>query len=911
MDEDFKIKTILLNARGQMTIFFATTVLALITFIAFIINIGIFVKAKINLQNAVDAAAFAGASVQARQLSNISYLNWEMRNVYKEWMFKTYVLGNLSLDDISGPAGNPVNFRMEPHSTNTEEVQDGYNVPSVCLDFKSSGSVSVCKKALIPGLPRFARSDVLGMEETMDSFIDALSDSKAKDCSRRSNINFLTNFIWAYNVVGVPELMDFTEDAPEVAADRMGAFPDAFNLALRIRSLEAQVNKSPYERVCAGNAPGCSQDINNIVSSEQSPANERVYKAFYSAFRNLGAQDCGEGSSDELKCTFKLTELPPRLPNLGGPFTLSNLLIPDSTQARNKYYLDLKLMPVNYATFFTLLAAVSTDNGIKVTPSSGGTLVGESTAECVATKVGMPVPGYPLGFAKNPDVLTYYAVKGESEFVGLFNPFASQSIKLTAYAAAKPFGGRVGPMIFNVSHSGGNPSYLLPRAPHYKTSPYVSALDNTNPVDRSGNIATTDEYQEGMPIPGNYGGVGGGFWLKDETTPIGGWIDSGSIFFAVPNIPYDYQNSSPADSSHFAGTSVEIIKPTPKGGALTSTAGLYNGNIFTKLKSNLQGLGAGAQISVSAINDAILSARAPTLYDTTNYLVPTPEDLNRETGVDSYGVILNETTASVGDNTVYDMSLYAPLIDGQDPNALYRGTGDLVNILQEYLARQEQAILKYRGSMNLASQLIYKKNFSSRTRANYGLAAAKTISDIGDSSTYNSSDASTVFNSKPGCRSINGKFIWFFTSNPNHVNHNGTDCQTKNTLQNLMQAHWNNLSSVERSYYVGKFSLPDSDIRNKLYTAYRPGAMSDANAAGEHLNFFTGARSNMNRNFYSSKFVTLNSVSDATGEETFKGNFALFSEGIPVNRGAGDTQGNFKNTLIPQELNIDLSQIQH
>ena len=107
MDEDFKIKTILLNARGQMTIFFATTILALITFIAFIINIGIFVKAKINLQNAVDAAAFAGASVQARQLSNISYLNWEMRNVYKEWMFKNYVLGNLSLDEISGPSGNP------------------------------------------------------------------------------------------------------------------------------------------------------------------------------------------------------------------------------------------------------------------------------------------------------------------------------------------------------------------------------------------------------------------------------------------------------------------------------------------------------------------------------------------------------------------------------------------------------------------------------------------------------------------------------------------------------------------------------------------------------------------------------------------------------------------------------------
>ncbi len=158
LDKETDIKTILHNAKGQMTIFFATSVLVLITFIAFIINIGIFVKAKINLQNAVDAAAYAGASVQARQLSNIAYLNWEMRNNYKEWMFKTYVLGNLSLPQVSGNSTNPVKFTMEPWSTGAGTVQDGYNVPSVCLDFSASGNVAVCKKALIPGLPRFASS---------------------------------------------------------------------------------------------------------------------------------------------------------------------------------------------------------------------------------------------------------------------------------------------------------------------------------------------------------------------------------------------------------------------------------------------------------------------------------------------------------------------------------------------------------------------------------------------------------------------------------------------------------------------------------------------------------------------------------------------------------------------------------
>ena len=61
---------------GQISIFLGISLLLVITLLAFIVNIGLFVRAKINLQNAVDAAAFAGASVQARQLTNIAYLNW-------------------------------------------------------------------------------------------------------------------------------------------------------------------------------------------------------------------------------------------------------------------------------------------------------------------------------------------------------------------------------------------------------------------------------------------------------------------------------------------------------------------------------------------------------------------------------------------------------------------------------------------------------------------------------------------------------------------------------------------------------------------------------------------------------------------------------------------------------------------
>ena len=174
------------NQQGQVTIFFATATVTVITLMAFIINIGIFVKAKINLQNAVDAAAYAGASVQSRQLTNISYLNWEMRNVYKEWMFKYYVLGNLNLRSVAG--GDPmaadchtgapatrgettegVDFRMCSYNTTAtaaKRVADSYNFPSVCIDFANTGSVGLCTRYAVPGLPRFRSSNVLGMDET-------------------------------------------------------------------------------------------------------------------------------------------------------------------------------------------------------------------------------------------------------------------------------------------------------------------------------------------------------------------------------------------------------------------------------------------------------------------------------------------------------------------------------------------------------------------------------------------------------------------------------------------------------------------------------------------------------------------------------------------------------------------------
>src|SRR6478736_3912972 len=88
------------SARGQASIMIGMMMLTFMLFFAFVVNTGVLVNAKINLQNAADMAAYAGAAVQARQLTQISYLNYEMRRQYKKFLFRYYVMGNMAMDDF-------------------------------------------------------------------------------------------------------------------------------------------------------------------------------------------------------------------------------------------------------------------------------------------------------------------------------------------------------------------------------------------------------------------------------------------------------------------------------------------------------------------------------------------------------------------------------------------------------------------------------------------------------------------------------------------------------------------------------------------------------------------------------------------------------------------------------------------
>jgi hypothetical protein len=95
-------KQILRSEIGQMSIFLALVFQVLFVFFAMVINIGLLVHDKINLQNSVDLGAYYAAQKQAEILNEIAHLNYQIRQDYKLLAWRYWVLGTL------GRTGDPV-----------------------------------------------------------------------------------------------------------------------------------------------------------------------------------------------------------------------------------------------------------------------------------------------------------------------------------------------------------------------------------------------------------------------------------------------------------------------------------------------------------------------------------------------------------------------------------------------------------------------------------------------------------------------------------------------------------------------------------------------------------------------------------------------------------------------------------
>ncbi len=666
------------NHSGQLTIFLGITIVLIISMMAFIINVGLFVKAKINLQNSVDSAAWSGAAVQARQLTNIAYLNWELRNNYKEWMLKYYYYGQQSLHYSAN--GNSMNFKLHPfwESGNNASLAvnrdnfDRYNVPSVCLHFNEN-THNICNIYGVPGIPRFEVVGMPGISEHNESFLNTIVNAKTKDCSKRTTINFGVAMIWNYGTK-----TSIIPGSPTIASHKVGAWPMSIELALRIRNLEAIVNRPPVKDIC--HSGDCNIKLVELnVKHPNIPFDERPIKAFLSAYKNL---------DQELKREFSLTEISP-ISYSASANTLSGFLIPNNAYIGNtkilateKHYLDLQAIPLNLATFFT--SFVSTTGEYR-SQQSGETV--KTEGKCFGIKTAIPVPGYIFGFVKNPQIVTYYAVKGKSKFMGLFYPFKKDSIELVAYAAAKPYGGRVGPHLFKIETN----SIIKPRSNQGKSSPYLSGLAGSNL-----------NYKKGYPMPLHVD-----FWIGGANSAIGGVPGTNDhMSYAVPNLLYDLSHNGINNNS--------ALQTLSEAGSIdsgsTETLGLYHQEQFYSFTNNS---------SYNDIDNSIRKVRAATTLEAVNYLIPSASN-------DLYDA---ESIVQISEG---QRKYFAPLMG---PETLYLTAAAVEDITETYINKMHDSITTFTTALDAAAEAMIAEGKEARGRVdevnnpwNTYLEAAKEIS---------------------------------------------------------------------------------------------------------------------------------------------------------------------------------------
>ena len=838
MDDNFKEK-------GQLSIFLGICLIIALTVLGFVINVGLFVKAKINLQNAVDAAAWSGAAVQARQLTNIAYLNWEMRNTYKEWMFKYYILGQLSLlktntaflDASDWKRGQPtagMSFRTNPfydsgHASYKADVFDKFNIPSICVHLGAAHNI--CETYSLPGLPRFDSVGMPGVGEKHEEFLDEIVRTKAKDCSARSTLNFNTALLWAYGT-GIKSI----PGAPQIAAERTGAWIQALELALRMRNLEMIVNRPAVSRrpICIGGENCLSiQDLDGEVTNI--PLNERPIKAFWSAYRNLAGGD--NKTADPLAATFTLREIQ-TMGKVAKPGDLSGYLIPASAtigqsglSASLKQYLDLQIYPLNLATFFT---SFITDNS-----TDAGTA---SEAACPSSKTALPVPGYLMGFIKNNEVITYYAVKGEAQFLGLFYPFASETgINLKAYAAAKPFGGRIGPRLFNFSGAGA----IIPRyADQNRSAAYLSGLDTSS-------LGTT--FEAGFPIP-----TTANFWVQDASDIVGGTPAQTSVDpkFAIPNLLYAFPLGNISHISAQARPPDAILQLTAAANEAASRnpsesppLGLYDKEVFRELAKNLDVSGGATSLSQQDIEIAIRRARAPTNYDALNYLIPTMG--NQDENLNSPSVI------NLGPDGNYD--IFAPLYGS---NTLYATINEIGVVMDEYLANTKIAVDAYLKALAEVADQIRASAATAKGGPEAYDAAAAVIHPNGPvgSATYEA-DLNNCDE-----MSIAARFYQLFQGS-------SEKCAIK-PLSISVTEYFSEKAALYPAFglfYRTSYEKPADLTNSAIMTAYMPGPRTGALEDGTMIHPFGASPERLGkRNFYSTKFISV--------EKVYNGGVASYSD---------------------------------
>jgi hypothetical protein len=203
------------NPKGQIALFVALIFQVLFIFFAMVINVGLLVHHKINLQNSVDLAAYYGAMKQADNMNAIAHINYQIRQSWKLLAWRYRMLG--SAGEMEKHPYNKGTRRLSPNvddeivSVTDPILRDLQEAPAFCITYvpfkPMPTNENTCRyMASKSGIKLFTAPPVVALQQAFSTQIvsttNILRDTALARCAYMGAYNYmmLAKFVVAYNI---------------------------------------------------------------------------------------------------------------------------------------------------------------------------------------------------------------------------------------------------------------------------------------------------------------------------------------------------------------------------------------------------------------------------------------------------------------------------------------------------------------------------------------------------------------------------------------------------------------------------------------------------------------------------------------------------------------------------------------
>jgi len=398
------------SENGQVLVITALGTTLFVILFAMVVGIGHLVQAQINLQNAVDLASISGASWQSRYLNQLSQINYRMRQNYKFTLYDLYIVQsrfNQALNDQLR------NFNSAGKFDRIGLFKDGAFSFGVCQQTGGfepikanpygpdqsgsgvSGNVDICRNVKVSGsgIPGITALNLFPFN-TAAIALNILSQQTVEQWKRnctnygRQNVEYFSNYI-------IPVLRERNKFQMEQAAKLLQQFSLAFNTRSDDIASGTGIADQTIYSTFIGNLIEANKTGEDIQIEYINPPNSRTYDDDPAVINGLSTSIPNNSPSAQFLKYFEINTV------------------------------NIEMMAIRWE----LQGANNNCIPIPEFPKEEGLFLGISRKKNTANK---PVQSFNV------------AIRASVKPRLLFWP-RSLTPTLTAVAAAKPFGSRIGP----------------------------------------------------------------------------------------------------------------------------------------------------------------------------------------------------------------------------------------------------------------------------------------------------------------------------------------------------------------------------------------------------------------------------------------------------------------------------------